>query len=132
MLVNATRHATVSKKGDDQMKRSKAVRECRQVRAYIKFKPAFATAMCLAAAVTAASAQADTVEIARQCSALMAKAFPPREPGNPAAGSAKGTGLDEQAYFRKCVANGGKVDNSAPNDGNTAPQGGNSAPKAGN
>jgi hypothetical protein len=30
--------------------------------------------------------------------------------GNPAAGSAKGSGKDAQAYFNKCVKNGGKVD----------------------
>lgn len=53
-----------------------------------------------------------TAEVARKCSAFMAKQFPPREAGNPAAGSAKGTGRDQQAYFNKCVANGGKVDDS--------------------
>ncbi|MGY8662692.1 hypothetical protein Q3C01_10020 [Bradyrhizobium sp. UFLA05-109] len=42
----------------------------------------------------------------------MAKQFPPREPGNPAAGSTKGTGRDQQAFFNKCVANEGKVDDS--------------------
>jgi hypothetical protein len=132
LLLSNAEAATVSKKGDDQMKRSMAVQGCWQVLARIKFTPALATAICLAAAVITASAQADSVEIAKKCSALMAKAFPPREPGNPAAGSAKGTGLDEQAYFKKCVANGGKVDDSAPNGGNSAPQGDNSAPKAGN
>ncbi|MBB4427314.1 hypothetical protein GGD66_005896 [Bradyrhizobium sp. CIR48] len=40
----------------------------------------------------------------------MAKAFPPRQIGNPAAGSAKGTAKDQRAYFQKCVANNGKVD----------------------
>ncbi|GLR91074.1 hypothetical protein GCM10007857_77900 [Bradyrhizobium iriomotense] len=56
--------------------------------------------------------RAVTAEVARKCSALMTKQFPPREPGNPAAGSAKGTGRDQQAFFNKCVANGGKVDDS--------------------
>lgn len=55
------------------------------------------------------SASAVSVEIAKKCNALTAKAFPPREVGNPAAGSAKGTGRAERAYYRKCVANGGKV-----------------------
>jgi hypothetical protein len=53
-----------------------------------------------------------TAEVARKCSALMTKQFPPREPGNPAAGSTKGTGRDQQAFFNKCAANGGKVDDS--------------------
>jgi hypothetical protein len=30
--------------------------------------------------------------------------------GNPAAGSAKGSGKDERAYYQKCVENDGKVD----------------------
>jgi hypothetical protein len=55
------------------------------------------------------SAEAISVEVAKQCEALTAKAFPPREVGNPAAGSAKGTGADQQAYYKKCVANGGKM-----------------------
>lgn len=54
-----------------------------------------------------------TAEVARKCSALVAKQFPLREPGNPAAGSAKGTGRDQQAFFNKCVANGGKVEDSS-------------------
>jgi len=58
-------------------------------------------------------ASAITAELARKCSALTAKQFPPREPGNPAAGSAKGSGRDQRAYFDKCVANGGKVDDNA-------------------
>ena len=55
-------------------------------------------------------ASAVTVEVARKCQAFTSKAFPPRELGNPAAGSAKGSGLDEQSYFKRCVANGGRVD----------------------
>jgi hypothetical protein len=55
-------------------------------------------------------ASAITAELAKKCSALTAKQFPPREPGNPAAGSAKGSGGDRRAYFSKCVANAGKVD----------------------
>jgi hypothetical protein len=51
-------------------------------------------------------------ELARKCDALTAKAFPPIEPGNPAAGSTKGSGLEAQSYFRKCMANDGHVDNS--------------------
>lgn len=59
-------------------------------------------------------AQAVTAELARKCSALTTKQFPPREPANPAAGSAKGSGRDQRLYFNKCVANNGKVDDGAP------------------
>ena len=55
------------------------------------------------------SAGAVSVEVAKKCDALTAKAFPPRVIGNLAAGSAKGTGADERAYYKKCVANGGKM-----------------------
>ena len=57
-------------------------------------------------------AAAVTVEIARKCQAQTNTAFPPRESGNPAAGSTKGTGRDVQSYFEKCVASGGKTDDS--------------------
>ena len=53
------------------------------------------------------SASALTAELAKKCAALTAQAFPPREPRNPAAGSVKGTGSDQQNYFKKCVAGGG-------------------------
>jgi hypothetical protein len=43
--------------------------------------------------------------LAKRCGALTAKAFPPREVGNPA-DSARGTGRLEQDYFSKCLANG--------------------------
>lgn len=71
--------------------------------------------ICIALASTTYSAGAVTAETAKKCSALTAKAFPPRVAGNPAAGSAKGNGLAEQAYFRRCLAGGGKVgDDDAP------------------
>ncbi|WP_312016421.1 hypothetical protein [Bradyrhizobium liaoningense] len=57
-----------------------------------------------------ATASAITAEVARACDAAVAKAFPPRQVGNPAAGSAKGSGKDQREYFQKCVANNGKVD----------------------
>jgi hypothetical protein len=80
----------------------------------IRFRPESA-ALCIVALLMFAPdpASAVTAQVARTCSALMTKQFPPREPGNPAAGSAKGTGRDQQAFFNKCVANGGKVDDSA-------------------
>jgi hypothetical protein len=69
--------------------------------------------ICIALGSTLNRAAAVTVEVARQCKALMDKAYPPREPGNPAAGSAKGNGRVAQEYFDKCVTNGGKVDDTA-------------------
>jgi hypothetical protein len=66
--------------------------------------------VCIALGLATDSASAITAEIARKCSALTTKQFPPREPGNPAAGSAKGSGRAQHDFFNKCVANGGKVD----------------------
>ena len=65
-------------------------------------------------------ASAVTVELAKKCDALTAKAFPPREPGNPAAGSVSGTGLAAQNYFGKCVANEGKVDGGPATQNNAS------------
>ena len=59
-------------------------------------------------------ASAETVEVARKCDALTAKAYPPRVIGNPAAGSAYGTGPSEHDYYQKCVANGGNMSAPAP------------------
>lgn len=67
------------------------------------------------------SAFAISVDVAKKCDALTAQAFPPREPGNPAAGSAKGTGRDVQDYFGKCVANNGRPPAAQPANG-PAPQ----------
>jgi hypothetical protein len=61
-------------------------------------------------------ASAITVEVARKCEALTSKAFPPRE--LPAADSAEGPRLDEQNYFKKCVANGGRAPDAFPKGGN--------------
>jgi hypothetical protein len=58
----------------------------------------------------ASGASAVTAEVAKKCETLTAEAFPPRQMGNPAAGSAKGTAQSQRAYFAKCVTNGGKVD----------------------
>jgi hypothetical protein len=65
--------------------------------------------ICVAVASTTDNASAVTAEVARKCAALTAKAYPPRVVGNPAAGSAKGSGLSKQDYFKRCVANGGDV-----------------------
>ncbi len=70
-----------------------------------------------------ATASAITAEVARACDAALAKAFPPRQIGNPAAGSAKGTAKDRREYFQKCIANNGKVDDvpaDAPKDNKPA------------
>jgi hypothetical protein len=61
------------------------------------------------------SVEAVSVSVARKCDALTAKAFPPRVIGNPAAGSTKGTGADERAFYKRCVANGGKMSDQGGN-----------------
>jgi hypothetical protein len=58
---------------------------------------------------TTVGASALTAEVARKCDALVAQTFPPREPGNPAAGSLNGTAQVQREYFKKCVANGGTM-----------------------
>jgi hypothetical protein len=52
------------------------------------------------------------VEVAKKCGVLSAKAFPPRIPGNPAAGLARGSAREASEYFRKCVESGGNMDES--------------------
>ncbi|WP_461190898.1 hypothetical protein [Bradyrhizobium sp. UFLA06-06] len=59
-------------------------------------------------------AHAIDVQVARACDALVAKAFPPLQPGNPASGSARGGAKAQRGYFNKCVANGGKMDDDTP------------------
>jgi hypothetical protein len=76
--------------------------------------------ICFAVGGMTTSASAVTVELAKKCSGLMAKAYPPREPGNPAAGSAKGNGAAARAYYQKCLANNGKVDDDTGSQGNSA------------
>jgi hypothetical protein len=73
---------------------------------------AFVALIFLSLGITPNRASAVTVEVARKCEALTAIAYPPREPGNPAAGSAKGSGRSQHEYFNKCVANGGKMDDN--------------------
>jgi hypothetical protein len=55
------------------------------------------------------TASAITVDVAKKCDALLAKQFPPRVVGNPAAG-AQGTAKERHDYFQKCVDNDGKMD----------------------
>jgi hypothetical protein len=70
--------------------------------------------VCVAVGCMTGNASAVTAQLAKKCQALTAKAFPPRVPGNPAAGSAKGTGRSQQDYFNRCVANGGNMDIDTP------------------
>jgi hypothetical protein len=65
----------------------------------------------ISAALVAAPerASAISVEVAKKCNALIAKEFPPREPGNPAAGSTKGS-VTQRAFFSRCVANNGNME----------------------
>jgi hypothetical protein len=86
--------------------------------ANLKLLTALVALICIGLGTMTIGASAETVEVARKCAALTAKAYPPRVIGNPAAGSASGTGLAEQAYYQKCVANGGNMDEPAPKEKN--------------
>jgi hypothetical protein len=66
--------------------------------------------LCSLVGLMPTAASAITAEVAKKCNVLLAKEFPPREPGNPAAGSTKGTAQSQRDYFNKCVANGGNMD----------------------
>jgi hypothetical protein len=86
------------------------------VPAKLKHRTAVVALILLSQALTAQNALAVTAEVARKCGALVDKVYPPRMPGNPAAGHVNGTSQDVENYFNKCVANGGKVpDGQAPN-----------------
>ena len=67
---------------------------------------------CVLTLAAPATASAITAEVARAFDAAEAKAIPPKQIGNPAAGSTKGTSKDRREYFEKCVANNGKVDDA--------------------
>jgi len=78
----------------------------------LKCSFALVASICIADLALPSSASAITVEVARQCSALANKAYPPVVAGNPAAGRENGTAQDLREYFNKCVANGGKMPTS--------------------
>src|SRR5262249_44725838 len=83
--------------------------------AHVKFGSALVGLVCIAVGCMNGGALAVTdAEVAKKCAALTAKAFPPRVPGNPAAGLAKGTAQSERDYFNKCVANRGNMDDDVP------------------
>ncbi|PSO26031.1 hypothetical protein C7G41_29095 [Bradyrhizobium sp. MOS002] len=65
--------------------------------------------------VLSTQAPAITVQLAKKCNTLLAKQFPPRQPGNPAAGSAKGGGQEQREFFTKCVENDGSMDAAKEN-----------------
>jgi hypothetical protein len=99
--------------------------------ANLKYSCALVVLICIGNGLMTLSASAITVEVAKKCDELLAKAFPPRELGNPAAGSAKGSGLAAQDYFKKCLANDGNMDASPSPSGN-AGQSGDKSPPPGN
>ena len=78
----------------------------------LKCTIALVALICIAYLALPSSASAITVEVARECSALANKAYPPVVAGNPAAGRENGTAQDLRKYFSKCVANGGKMPTS--------------------
>lgn len=75
----------------------------------LKNRTALVALIFLLHALTAQSTLAITAEVAKKCGDLTDKAYPPREPSNPAAGHLNGTSQDVKNYFNKCVANGGNV-----------------------
>ena len=78
-----------------------------------KMSPLFGALICVTLA-SMTSASALTVEVAKKCAGLTAKAFPQRETGNPAARNGGGTGLSQHSYFQRCVSNGGNGDSATP------------------
>jgi hypothetical protein len=80
----------------------------------LKFGSAVAASVCIAVGSMTAVASAVTAEVAKKCETLADKAYPPRVPGNPAAGSATGTAQSKRSYFSKCLANGGNMDDVPP------------------
>jgi hypothetical protein len=80
----------------------------------VKVRSVLVALVCIAVGCMTGSASAVTAQVAKKCQALTTKAFPPRVPGNPAAGSSTGTVQSKRDYFNKCVANGGNMDDDAP------------------
>jgi hypothetical protein len=78
---------------------------CARFVAKMSITAALCTYMGLGSMTSVASAV--TAEVAKKCEALRLQKYPPREPGNPAAGNAGGNVRAQQRYFDQCVANGG-------------------------
>jgi hypothetical protein len=88
-----------------------------------KFGNALKGIVCSAVLLMPQSGSAVTAEVAKKCSALLAKEFPPRIIGNPAAGSARGTPDEQRQYFNQCVQNGGDMGkDGSPNNNDNAPK----------
>ena len=81
--------------------------------AKLKFGAAITAVVGIAVASMTGSASAISVEIAKKCDALAAKEFPPRVPGSPAAGSTKGDGKAQRAFYNKCVEDESKKEQDA-------------------
>jgi hypothetical protein len=77
---------------------------------HLKCSSVLCVLVCSTIGPMTGTASAITAEVAKKCNVLTAQAFPPRVPGNPAAGFATGTAKDARGYFSKCVANGGNPD----------------------
>src|SRR5262249_41629097 len=87
---------------------------CRRYTMFANLKLAVLVALvCINHLSMTKTASAISAELAKTCQALTAKAFPPRTVGNPASGSAKGSGRDQRAYYKKCVEKNGKIDEQA-------------------
>src|SRR5262249_22429503 len=82
--------------------------------AHVKLGSSLVGLVCIAIGCMSGGASAVTAEVAKKCAALADKAYPPRVPGNPAAGLAEGTAQSKRDYFNKCVANGGNMDDQVP------------------
>ena len=82
--------------------------------AHVKLGSSLVGLVCIAVGCMNGGALAVTAEVAKKRAALADKAYPPRVPGNPAAGLAEGTAQSKRDYFNKCVANGGNMDDQVP------------------
>jgi len=82
--------------------------------ARVKLGSSLVGLVCIAVGCMNGGASAVTAEVAKKCGALADKAYPPRAPGNPAAGLAEGTAQSKRDYFNKCVASGGNMDDQVP------------------
>jgi len=97
----------------------------------LKALSVLAILVCIGIGSMPDSAPAVTATVAKTCDVLTANAYPPREPGNPAAGGANTAVRSD--YYRNCVANGGKVPGSSSRDAPAsapAPRSGGNVPAA--
>ena len=80
---------------------------------HVNFKTVLVGLVCIAVGCMNGGASAATAKVAKKCAALTTKMYPPRVPGNPAAGLARGTVQSRRDYFTNCVASGGNMDDGA-------------------